>query len=129
MRMWSTVNHFPAPLVQRMTPQEGWLIPIPIEDGILPCVSVFDSLAKAGAFVMVKSLDLIERGEFEFSSYRLHEPPPIAAGSKVRVGGSASNPIEAPAPSHVECVVFEIRLRRLRDGMYCFYRVAQHPVS
>ena len=131
-RVYSTVNHFPAvkgepaedPNAQPWQKASKF-----VDRGIQPCVSVFRSKDRAVAFITSKAKDLVARGDFQTFPPYSHDPAPVPSGIEVRIGGSNSTPVMAPAPSHVECVVHEILLLRLKDGVMCSYRVTQHPVT
>ena len=55
-------------------------------------------------------------------------PAPIQAGTRVRVGGSESNPIMTDAPIIVECCVHEVELIAENQKDRAVYRVCQHIV-
>lgn len=95
---------------------------------VVPTVSVFRTLERAIAFVTNRATDLVERGDFEHAGLPFQQSPPPMTGT-VRTGGSSSDPQMAQAPQVIECCVFEIRLRRIRDGQTCTFRVTQHPVT
>jgi len=132
--VYSTVNHFPASSAPRQDDrvatgwQQGRFVD-PRDNGVAPCVSVFARRADAVAFITSKANDLVARGDYVHATTYSHNPEPIPVGSMVRTGGSNSAPVMRPATRHVECSVHEIHLQRVRDGVSCFFRVTQHPVT
>lgn len=110
--VFSTVGHFPASMTPRIdnTGAEPWqhgrMVDTRDRD-IVPTVSVFRTLEVAIAFVTNRATDLVERGDFEHAGLPFTQSPSV----------------------EIECCVFEIYLRRVRDGQTCTFRVTQHPVS
>jgi hypothetical protein len=55
-----------------------------------------------------------------------YTPMPVNAGTKVRVGGSESKPVQTSAPECITCVVHEVEIIAEDGKSRSIYRVTQH---